>query len=306
MCLCKCTMLSCLSILLIMLNPGGWHSQSSLSTWAFAAALRQGTGFSTCSLSPHTRTHTCQVTPKRVTKRRKHFCLARKANNYPTSVYVCENVREKGEREWEQQRKKEKEGKTHTIIHIRRHTHTCISDTKKEEIKQHFLCLEIQNCHEAMIENDYKEAYTDHWTATQFKTHRNICSYSLFFWLPLLPISPLLSSLPLISPHFSFHQKGIRENIFHQLLILFLLCHDKVTVCCLIPPTHAHTLTHTYTTKVNLMLYAGIWTCTHLKLFCSMRINTHKWVFTHRTYLKTQNSELLAASSKIHKNQLIN
>ena len=49
-------------------------------------------------------------------------------------------------------RNRAEEGKTHTT------THTCMSDTKKEEIKQHFLCLEIQNCHKAMIDNDYKEA----------------------------------------------------------------------------------------------------------------------------------------------------
>ncbi len=46
--------------------------------------------------------------------------------------------------------------------HVYTHTNTWTSERKKEEIKQHFLCLETQNCHKAMIENEYKEAYTDH------------------------------------------------------------------------------------------------------------------------------------------------
>lgn len=57
---------------------------------------------------------------------------------------------------------KERERGKDTHNHTHTHSHTCTSDTKKEEIKQHFLCLEIQNCHKAMIENEYMEAYTDH------------------------------------------------------------------------------------------------------------------------------------------------
>lgn len=100
MCLCKCTMLSCISFLLIMLNP----RDDTLNPLCQPGPLQQHSGkelglaLAHC-LHTQAHTHTCQVTPKWVTKRRKHFCMARKANKYPTSVYVCENVREKEERE---------------------------------------------------------------------------------------------------------------------------------------------------------------------------------------------------------------
>lgn len=78
------------------------------------------------TLSTHTQTYTLtrQVTPKQVAKTRKHFCLARKANNYPTSVYVRKNVREKGEKERQQEAEKGAHTHAHTDGHTHAHAHT--------------------------------------------------------------------------------------------------------------------------------------------------------------------------------------
>lgn len=71
------------------------------------------------------------------------------------------------------------------------------------------------------------------------------------------PVNPHLSSLLffLLFPHCSSIKREFEkcpQSIFHQLLILFLLCYDKVMVCCPIWPTHTMTHTHTSTHKYSL------------------------------------------------------
>jgi len=165
MCLCKCTMLSCLSVLLIMLNP----RDDTLNPPCQPGPLQQHSGkqlglalaHSLHTHAPaHARTHThLSGNTKAGHKEKKAFLLGKKSKQLShICICVCEHVSEEGERELGKQRKRE----THTHTHTHTHTQTHISDTKKEEIKQHFLCLEIQHCHKAMIETDYREAYTDH------------------------------------------------------------------------------------------------------------------------------------------------
>ncbi len=205
MCLCECTMLSCLSISLIMLNPG----DDTLNPVCQPGPLQRHSGEElglalAHSLHSHTHTHTCLSSNTKAGHKEKKAFLLSKISKQLSHLYMCVWECEKGQREQEQQGKKEKEGKTPT------RTHT--SDTKKEEIKQHFLCLETQNCHKGTMQIEYKEAYTDHWTATQFKTHKKRCIAIHYpvaspLLLPSFPYS-LHSSVPI-----SFRIKGNPRNV---------------------------------------------------------------------------------------------
>ena len=224
MCWCECPLLSCLSILLITLNPREdtlnplcqsrslqQHSSKELGL-ALAHSLHQKCTYSLTHTHTHTHTqthsltHICQVTPKQVTKRRKHFCLGRKENNYPTSVYVCENMSKKGKREWEQQ--KEKEGNTHTQTYT--HIHFRYKDRGNQATHPMF-------GNSKLPQSDDREWLKGglHWSLnsnTVWKPQKYLWLF-IILWTPPFFFQPLPFSLPLplIYSHFSLHQKGIRE-----------------------------------------------------------------------------------------------
>ncbi len=120
MCLCECTMLSCLSISLIMLNPG----DDTLNPVCQPGPLQRHSGEElglalAHSLHSHTHTHTCLSSNTKAGHKEKKAFLLSKISKQLSHLYMCVRMRERAEGARATGKERERREDTHTYTHFR-------------------------------------------------------------------------------------------------------------------------------------------------------------------------------------------